>query len=106
MGPHGHHGMDGMDGAFSWFPFVGSMGMLLLLALLAVGTWWLWRQGKLPQLTRRRSPEDAARVILAERYARGDMTTDEFMERASVLNWTPGNDALPPKPRTRGGRLS
>ena len=30
--------------------------------------------------------------MLAERFARGDITTDEFMEKASVLNWTPGTD--------------
>ena len=33
--------------------------------------------------------------ILAERFAKGDISTEEFMERASVLNWTPGSDAWP-----------
>jgi hypothetical protein len=40
-----------------------------------------------------RSPESEAKKILAERFARGDITTDEFMERASVLNWTPGSES-------------
>ena len=40
-----------------------------------------------------RSPEGEAKRILAERFARGDITSDEFMERASVLNWTPGSEA-------------
>jgi putative membrane protein len=40
-----------------------------------------------------RSPEAEAKRILAERFARGDITSDEFMERASVLNWTPGSDS-------------
>ena len=36
-----------------------------------------------------------ARSILAERFARGEIDGDEFMERASVLNWTPGVEPLP-----------
>jgi putative membrane protein len=40
-----------------------------------------------------RSPESEAKKILAERFARGDITSDEFMERASILNWTPGSDS-------------
>jgi hypothetical protein len=53
------------------------------------------------QLTfaRRMSPEDHARQILAERLANGDVTTEEFMERASVLNWTPGSDLAATKKR-------
>jgi hypothetical protein len=39
-----------------------------------------------------RGPEAEARRVLAERFARGDISTDEFMEKASVLNWTPGTD--------------
>ena len=39
-----------------------------------------------------RSPEADAKRILAERFAKGEISTDEFMERASVLNWTPGSD--------------
>jgi hypothetical protein len=27
------------------------------------------------------------------------MTSDEFLERSSILNWTPGSDSLPSKPR-------
>jgi putative membrane protein len=35
-------------------------------------------------------PETEARKILAERLARGDISTEDFFERASILNWTPG----------------
>jgi hypothetical protein len=40
-----------------------------------------------------RSPEAEAKKILAERFARGEINSDDFMERASVLNWTPGSDS-------------
>ena len=44
---------------------------------------------------------DEAREILATRFATGDLSSDEFLERASVLNWTPGVEPLP-VPRKRG----
>jgi putative membrane protein len=81
-------------------PYLGSF-LLLLLLLLAIAALYLWHQGKLPlpKLSSHRSPEDEAKRILAERFARGDMTSDEFLERSSILNWTPGSDPLPSKPR-------
>jgi putative membrane protein len=70
--------------------------MFFLFMLLVLGTlvFFLVRHGQLgPQtLASSRSPESEAKKILAERFARGDITSDEFMERASVLNWTPGSD--------------
>ena len=71
------------------------MGLLLLLLLLGATAFFLVRRGKLaapPWLAMRNSPEADARRILAERFARGDISSDEFMERASILNWTPGSD--------------
>jgi putative membrane protein len=77
-------------------PFLGGL-MFFLLMLLVLGTlvFLLVRSGQLgPQsLAGSRSPESEAKKILAERFARGDISSDEFMERASVLNWTPGSDA-------------
>jgi putative membrane protein len=71
--------------------------MFFLLMLLVLGTlvFFLVRHGQFgPQsLPGSRSPESEAKKILAERFARGDITSDEFMERASVLNWTPGSDS-------------
>jgi uncharacterized membrane protein len=68
--------------------------MFLLFLLLIAGTlFYLHRTGRItapPWAAARTSPEFEARKVLAERFARGDITTDEFMERASVLNWTPG----------------
>ena len=79
-------------------PFLGSLLLLLLLALAAL---YLWRHGKLPlpNLANHRSPEDEAKRILADRFARGDISSDEFLERSSILNWTPGTEPLPAKPR-------
>jgi putative membrane protein len=97
------HGPHGFDEGLSILPFFG--GFLLLLVLLAgLAGLYLWRQGKLtlPGLTTRRSPEEGAKQILADRFARGDISTDEFMERSSILNWTPGSDATAPgRPRKK-----
>lgn len=41
------------------------------------------------------SPEYEARKTLANRFANGDITSDEFLERAAALNWTPGVDPRP-----------
>ena len=58
----------------------------------------LWRTGRLPLGNLgKRSPEEDAKRILAERFARGDITSDEFLERSSILNWTPGAQPLPSK---------
>jgi putative membrane protein len=76
-------------------PFLGGL-MFFLFMLLVLGTliFFLVRNGQLgSQSLVSRSPESEAKKILAERFARGDITSDEFMERASVLNWTPGSDS-------------
>ena len=71
--------------------------MFFLFMLLVLGTllFLLLKHGQLGSATlaSNRSPEAEAKKILAERFARGDITSDEFMERASVLNWTPGSDS-------------
>ena len=66
----------------------------LFLLLLAATFFFLVRTGRIspPPWAQGRSPEGEAKRVLAERFARGDITTDEFMEKASVLNWTPGSD--------------
>lgn len=98
MNPHLPHVHHGVETSLSVMPFLGTFLLLLLLALVGL---YLWHQGKLPlpKLGSHRSPEDEAKQILAERFARGDITSDEFLERSSILNWTPGTDPLPSKPR-------
>ena len=67
---HGEH--DGF-----WFPFG-----LLWLALIGVGIWFLVRGGRF-----RRPPSgmEQARDILAERFARGELTGEEYRERLEQL---------------------
>lgn len=99
---HGPHGFGRMEeSSLSVLPFLGSFLLILLLASLAA--WYLWRRGTLtlPRLAGSRSPEDDARRILADRFARGDISSDDFLERASILNWTPGNDTLSSRPRKK-----
>ena len=70
--------------------------MFFLFMLLVVGTvvFFLVRHGQFgaQSWAVNRSPEGEAKKILAERFARGDISSEDFMERASVLNWTPGSD--------------
>jgi putative membrane protein len=76
----------------------------LVLVALVAGYLILRQRGVLPGLSlaalgvrRQTRPEDAAKQILAERFAHGDLSTEEFMERASALNWTPGLEAAHPR---------
>jgi putative membrane protein len=102
---HHHHGLPWGAGDPSTFasgaappfaPFLGAV-MFFLFMLLVLGTllFLLVRHGQFgpSSWAGTRSPEGEAKKILAERFARGDITSDEFMERASVLNWTPGSDS-------------
>ncbi len=97
QGGHGPHGLE--ESSLSVAPFLGTFLLVWLLATLTGR--YLWRQGKLtlPKLGSYRSPENEAKRILAERFARGDISSDEFMERASILNGTPDSDAFPSRPR-------
>ncbi len=98
-GPDGH--------AFAFAPFLGGLMFLLFLLLVAGTLFYLVRTGRIsppPWASVRPSPELEARRVLADRFARGDIGTDEFMERASVLNWTPGVEPVPAK--GRGSRRS
>ena len=100
--PHGPHGWE--DHSFSVLPLIGNfVFLLLILALVATGL-YLWRTGRLPlgNLGRAR-PEEEAKRILADRFARGDIASDEFMERSSILNWTPGVEPVPSKRGKRRG---
>lgn len=77
---------------------LGVIGWVLLLVGLAaaVTTLLLWRAGRLPLrgLPSGRSADEQARHVLAERFARGDISSEDFLERCATLNWTPGVDRL------------
>lgn len=79
--------------------------MFLLFLLLLIGAFFLVRKGLPdgagpPWMRQSEPPEAEARRVLSERFARGDISSDEFLERASVLNWTPGAE----EPSDRGRR--
>jgi putative membrane protein len=95
-GVHGGHDLHGVqESSLTAVTLFG--GFLLLFLLLAgLSALYLWRSGRLSPsaLGRAGRPEQEARRILAERFARGDITTDDFLERASTLNWTPGTEGV------------
>jgi uncharacterized membrane protein len=106
MDPHHHFppGAGPETHAFAFAPFLGGLMFLLFLLLIAGTLFYLLRSGRLQTpgwLAARPSPELEARKILSERFARGDISADEFMERASVLNWTPGVEPVKPKSKRR-----
>jgi putative membrane protein len=78
------------------FAFLLGFPMFLLFLLLVFSALFLLhRTGRIagpPWMNARRSPESEAKRVLADRFARGEISSDEFLERASVLNWTPGSD--------------
>ena len=45
---------------------------------------------------------DDARRILADRFIRGDISPDQFIERASILNRTSGRHTVRSQPRATG----
>ncbi len=96
MDPHHMDGvMYGSQGA--WMaPLVGGFFTIFLLLTL-LGAWQMWRHrdqlgtmAARARLGRPMTAEHKAREILAERFARGEIDSQEFMERSSMLNWTPG----------------
>lgn len=95
FGPGGHHG-----GPPPFVPMIGA-SMFLLFLLIAGALFYVVRRGHFgppPWAGQfRSSPETEAKKILAERFARGEISTEEFMERASVLNWTPGSEPMGPR---------
>ena len=85
---HGHH---------EWVTFYDPLGVLAWVLLLiglaaAVTALLLWRAGRLPlrPTSGSRSADEQARHVLAERFARSDISSEEFLERCATLNWTPG----------------
>ena len=69
----------GPGGGWGWL--WGPLVLLLWVALIATVVWFLARGTRPPD----RSGIDQAREVLAERYARGELTTDEYRERLEQL---------------------
>lgn len=71
--------MWGAGGGWMWI--WGPVMTLLWIALIAGAAWFLIRNIR----PRERSSIDRAKEILAERYARGEMTSEEYRERLDQM---------------------
>ena len=71
--------MEGWDGGWMWL--WGSLMMIFWVVVIGVAVWLVTRGQD--RGTRERS--DRPREILAERYARGELDTDEYHERLEAL---------------------
>ena len=69
------------DRGGGWWWLFGTLMMLGWIALVGLAIWWVVRttQGRQPE------PFERAKEILAERYARGELTTDEYRDRVDAL---------------------
>ena len=76
-----HDGPPWRDGEHEWMWVFGPLFGLLWLALFATVVWLIVRRNR----PRERSAADRARDILAERFARGEITPEEYRERLSQL---------------------
>ena len=79
----GGDGWNMMGGGFMWFWVIMVVVMVVVLALLVAGAIWLART-----LTRPPSPPSGpgpARAELDLRYARGDLTREEYLQRRADL---------------------
>jgi putative membrane protein len=77
-GDRWRHGW-GPGGGWAWL--WGPIVLLLWVALVATVVWFVARSAR----PRERSGLERAREVLAERYARGELTTDEYRERLEQL---------------------
>ena len=85
MPPRFPHGPDGWEQhSVSMLPMLGNFLFLLVILALVLTGLYLWRTGKLPLGNPgKRSPEEDAKRILAERFARGDLRARDGRARAA-----------------------
>jgi putative membrane protein len=67
---------DGRDWGHSWWP----LWLFFWAALIGTAVWLIWRRSG-----RDGGPLDKARELLAERYARGELSGEEYRERLDEL---------------------
>jgi putative membrane protein len=72
------------------FGVVGLIISLLFLVVFIAGTgfliWWLVRQSKTTQSAPLEQPSNRAIEILNERYAKGEISKEEYEERRKILS--------------------
>ncbi len=71
--------MDGWGGGWMWLFGIAMMALFVILIV------WLVRAAGGSGSSPTRDSAERAREILAERYARGELTTDEYRERIEHL---------------------
>jgi putative membrane protein len=76
----GDHMMWGHDGG-GWMWLWATIMMLAVVAAVGVVVWLVVRSTRQPEPR----SGDRAREILAERYARGELSTEEYHERLDAL---------------------
>ena len=76
---HGPMGMGDWGGGWMWL--WGTLMMVVFVVLVV----WLVRAGRGSAGSARRDPADRGREVLAERYAKGELSTEEYRERLSEL---------------------
>lgn len=69
-------------GGGGWGPgWPGLIGLIVFVALIAAVIWFAVRGAR----PRERTAADRAKDVLAERYARGEINTEEYQERLDQL---------------------
>ncbi len=76
-----HHGAWGGGWMWLW----GTLMMVAFVALVGFVVWALARAQRPDQPDRRGDPTARAREILAERYARGEISSEEYREKSGEL---------------------
>ena len=80
-----------------WGVFWGLIWAAFWVLVILIGVWFL--RGELPRLQNRFSEPPALR-LLEERYARGEISREEFLERRQVLLQPPPQPQPQPPPET------
>jgi putative membrane protein len=81
-----------------WFIGLGALLWLVMVVLIAVVVVTLLRRDRRPSTSGPQAGSPSL-AILEERYARGEISRDEFIERRRVLmGWEPGDSTTPIPP--------
>jgi putative membrane protein len=77
---NGWNHMDGWGGGWMWL-----WGVAMMVSVVTLIVWMIRATDRPSAGPTPRDPADRAKEILAERYAKGDLSTEEYRERVSQL---------------------